>query len=253
MPVAAIRGVVLLAAPGALEGVDRYLAKSRIELYRVEVLRQQPVPPSAWLPRVARAGPIDTVLVTSRFAVGAGVLPWRHRRNRIAPPPEFWAAGPRTAEALRRLGIPKVRHGSTLGSAGIVAKLGRRHRRILYLRSDQAGPSLARALRGRGHRVTDVVVYRVEARSSLREKDRRRIRNAAVLVATSSSAITGLRRGIGSPTFRSLARSTPMVVLGPQTARRARALGFRSVSVAPGTGAQRFTRHLLRELNHARP
>jgi uroporphyrinogen-III synthase len=243
--------VVLLSAPGTLEGIDRLLSASKVRLHRVEIVRPRALPPKEWLPRAARARSVDTVLVTSRFAVAAGVLPWMRRRSANVSRPEFWAAGPRTAERLRALGIRPVRRGAMVGSRGIVARLGDRPRTILYLRSDRAGPTLARTLRARGHRVTDLVVYGVGASPTLTERDRRRIGSAAVLVATSPSAIAGLRRGLGVKAFRAVSKSTPIVVLGSRSARAARRAGFRRVSVAPGTSAQRFTRHLLREVEHA--
>jgi uroporphyrinogen-III synthase len=243
--------VVLLSGPGTLEEIDRLLSASKVRLHRVEVLRQTTVPAERWLPRVRRARAVDTVLVTSPFTVAAGVLPWRRTWSRNAPRPEFWAAGPRTAERLHALGIRPVRRGTVLGAKGIVVRLGDRPRKILYLRSDLAGTALARTLRARGHRVTDVAVYHVETSPTLTERDRQRIGSATVLAATSPSAITGLRRGLGIRGLRTVSESTPMVVLGQRSARAARALGFRRVSVAPRTSAQGFTRFLLREVGHA--
>jgi uroporphyrinogen-III synthase len=245
------REVVLLSAPGTLEGIDRLLSASKVRLHRVEMVRPRALPTARWLPRLARARAVDTVLVTSRFAVTAGVLPWIRRRGVDASRPEFWAAGPRTAERLRALGIRPVRRGATVGARGIVTRLGDRRRTILHLRSDRAGPTLARTLRAHGHRVTDVVVYRVDPGPTLTERERRRIEDATVLVATSPSAISGLRRGLGVRAFRVVSNATPIVVLGQRSARAARAVGFRRVSVSPGARAQRGTRHLLREVEHA--
>lgn len=125
-------------------------------------------------------------------------------------------------------------------------------RRILYLRSDAAGPRLARALRRNGHRVLDVVVYRLTAPSALTARDRHRLASADLLVVTSPSGLSTLRRRLSRSEFVRLTRSSRLVVLGERSRRAAAGHGFRQTSVAPTSTAQRFTRHLLRELRDAR-
>ena len=125
-------------------------------------------------------------------------------------------------------------------------------RRVLYFRSDLAGPGLARRLRSQGHRVVDLVVYRLTSPAPLTSRDRQGLSRVDLLVVTSSSGLSDLRRRLGRSTLSHLAGGTPLVVLGNRSRRVARELGFRRISVAPSTTAQRFTRHLLRELRHAR-
>ncbi|MGI0053651.1 MAG: uroporphyrinogen-III synthase, partial [Thermoplasmata archaeon] len=112
-------------------------------------------------------------------------------------------------------------------------------------------PGLARALRKRGHRVADLVVYRLTATPPPSARARRELARATLLVVSSPSGISELRRGLGPDGFARLLRRTRLVVLGDRSRRAARGHGFRRVSVAPSTTAQRFTRHLLGELRDA--
>ncbi|HTT72534.1 MAG TPA: uroporphyrinogen-III synthase [Thermoplasmata archaeon] len=245
--------VVLLAAPGTLPGIDRSLRRAGVRLVRIESVVPRPVDPRTWRPRLARAPAPDTVVVTSRAAVGAGVRP---ARRVLIPPtgsPEFWAAGPGTAAALRRDGVDRVRRPRAVGAAAVARSLARGpRRRVVYLRSDAAGPELARLLRRRGHRVLDLVVYRLEAPSRLTGPARHALAAADLVVVTSPSGLASLRRRVGRPTFVRLARTARLVVLGDRSRRAARIHGFRHIAVAPSTVGQRFTRYLLRELRDAR-
>jgi uroporphyrinogen-III synthase len=245
--------VVLLSAPGTLEGIDPLLHRAGARLVRLASLEPRPVDPTRWLERLARAPRPDTVVVTSRTAVGAGVRPWRRASGPFPASLEFWAVGPGTAQALRRAGVRRVHRPRTVGAMAVAKSLGRRlPRRVVYFRSDLAGPRLARTLRGQGHRVVDLVVYRLEAPPPLTARARRELSRADLLVATSPSGLSNLRRRLDRPTFSRLSRTTRLVVLGERSRRAAHGHGFRHTSVAPSTTAQRFTRHLLRELRNAR-
>ncbi|MGI0053692.1 MAG: uroporphyrinogen-III synthase, partial [Thermoplasmata archaeon] len=101
--------VVLLAQSGTLAGVDRPLRRAGVRLVRLDVAAPRAVRPAAWRARAARIPSPDTVVVTSRRGVEAGVRPWRRLPGPPSPALQFWAAGPGTAEALRRAGIRGVR------------------------------------------------------------------------------------------------------------------------------------------------
>lgn len=242
--------VVLYSLPGSMDGLEASLRRSGVRLVRLSSLRPRPIPPARWLPGLSRYDPPDVVVVTSRSAVEAGVRPWRASsvsRNRSV---EFWAVGPGTARALRGAGIPRVRRPSGIGARAVAAALARKGpRRILYLRSDRAGPELTRALRRQGHRVIERVVYHLQP-ASLPAQGRRAVSAADLLVVTSPSGLSTLRRELGSAAFGEVARGVPLVVLGERSRRAARDRGFLRASVAPSTTPQRFTRHLLRELRH---
>jgi uroporphyrinogen-III synthase len=247
------RTVVIFAGSATLSGVDRALRNSGIRVLRLRSLETRPVDPGIWLRRLSAFRGPDTALVTSRTAVLAGVVPWLRaevRRRSI----EFWAVGPGTTAALRAAGLRRIRHPRTLGALGVARALGREGpRRIVYFRSAAAGTRLARELRAQGHEVADLVVYRLDRPAPLGLRACRAVSRADLLVVTSPSGLSELRRQLDRRTFRQLARARPLLVLGERSRRAARGHGFRHISVAPSTTAQRFTRHLLRELDHAGP
>jgi len=244
--------VVLLAAPGTLETVGPALRRSGARFFRLASLEPRPVDPARWLKRIEQAPPPDTVVLTSRHAVEAGVRPWRRSVGTFPPTVEFWAAGPGTAQALRRSGIRRVRRPPTVGATAVAKALRKGARRtIVYLRSEVAGPGLARALRREGHRVVDVVVYGLAAPPPFTARERRRLDSADMLVVTSPSGLSALRSRLGREEFLRLSRNVRLVVLGERSRKAAAAHGFRHTSVVAPTTAQRFTRHLLRELRDA--
>ena len=244
--------VVLLSSADTLAGIDPRLRRAGVRLVRLTAVEARPVEPARWLGRLARGPPPDTVVVTSRNAVRAGVVPWRRAGSGAPASVEFWAVGPGTASALHAAGIRRVHRPRVAGALAVARAIGRTpRRRVVYFRSDIAGPTLARELRQRGHRVVDVVVYRSVRPHRWSARARRALESADVLVATSPSSLTFLR-ALGRAAFARLASATPLVVLGDRSRRSARRHGFRHISVAPSTTAQRFTRHLLRELRNAR-
>jgi uroporphyrinogen-III synthase len=245
--------VALVAGPGTLAAVDAGLRRAGVRVVRIASLEPRSVDPAPWLARLPGVRPPDTVVVTSRAAIEAGVRPWRRARGPFASSIEFWAVGPGTAQALRRAGIRRVHRPPAVSAAAILGALDRASpRTVVYLRSDIAGPRLARSLRARGHRVVDLVVYRLDAPPRLTAAVRDGLRSADLLVITSPSGLSNLRRQLGGSAFARIARTIPLVVLGERSRRAARGHGFRRTSVAPSTTAQRFTRFLLEELHHAR-
>jgi uroporphyrinogen III methyltransferase / synthase len=245
--------VVLLSSAGALEAVDPLLRRAKVRLVRVRSVEPRPVDPATWVDRLRRNPPVDTVIVTSRGGVAAGVRPWRRAAGPFRPSLAFWAVGPGTARALRAAGVRHVHRPGTFNADGVAHALrSGPPRRIAYLRSDLAGSKLTRALRSAGHRVVDIVVYRLEMPPPLTVRERRAILAADLLVVTSPSVIADLADRLGRVAFARLARSTPVVVLGERSRQAAARRHFRKISVAPPTTAQRFTRHLLRELRDVR-
>ncbi len=236
--------VVLLTGPGTLGPVVEALRGEGAAVTRLVMVEPEPLPPARWRPPLSSIGAIDDVVVTSRSGVTAGVVPWREAGRR-ALRVRYWSSGPATAKALRSVGVTNVREPPGLGGAAIVRGIGPGRRRILRLRSDKAGSALARALRARGHVVTDVVVYRTKLRPRIGPSDRARLGGADVIVATSPSAVRALVAVLDPPTLARLTRRVRAVVIGSRSARAARKAGFVRVSVAPSLTAQRFTRHFL--------
>jgi uroporphyrinogen-III synthase len=194
---------------------------------------------------------VDTLIVTSRetvrrFVARPVVLRRLRRLNRL----QVVSVGPRTGGALRRVGLLPSYSARTGGSRSVLEHLASLPaRRVLYPRSDRAGPRLARALAGHGHRVLDLPVYRVRAAVSAPVAWSRLLLRADLIVFTSPSAMSHLRRSLPVTTFHDLRRRPHLVVLGERSARAARGHGFAGVRVAPSTDAQRFTRFLLAEVH----
>ncbi len=244
----------MLSAPGTLSGIDPLLERAGVRVIRVPTIAPTPVPWERWRPRVDREVAVEVVVVTSRTGVAAGVVPWLSHAAPATRRMEFWAVGPATARALRAAGIRRAVHRpTTVGTLALARALARGPpRKIVYFRSDRAGPGLARSLRRRGHCVVDLVVYRVGSAPELTARVRRELAEADLWAATSPSALGSLRTALGARRFSARARRRGLVVLGERTRRAAAAYGFRRVSVAPAT-TQRFTRHVLERLRDARP
>jgi uroporphyrinogen-III synthase len=244
--------VTLLSAPGTLTGIDSILQRSGVRLWRIASIVPRPVDPETWRSRLSRATRLDTVLVTSRAAVSAGVRPWVRDRPGAVTRLEFWAVGPGTAQALRALGVRRVRSPGQVGADGIPAAIGGEPvRTIVYFRSDRAGPRLARRLRDLGHGVLDLVVYRLEMPPAIRPHDRRRLLQSQLIVVTSPSSLTALKSRLDREAFDHVRHHVAVVVLGELSRRAVAKLGFRRVRVAPSTATQPFTRYLLQELGNA--
>ena len=236
--------VVLLTGPNALEPIVRALRGAGATVTRLVVVEPEPLPPPAWRPPLSSIGAVDDVVVTSRYGVLAGVVPWR-AAGRRARRVRYWSSGPATAATLRSVGVTNVREPPGLGGAAVARGIGVGRRRILRLRSDRAGPSLARALRARGHTVTDVVVYRTRLRARFERSERTRLTHADLIIASSPSALRALIAALDPPALERLTHRVRLVVIGPRSARAARAAGFFRISVAPALTAQGFTRQLL--------
>jgi uroporphyrinogen-III synthase len=244
--------VVMMSAQGTLASIDPHLRRAGVRLARVTMLSTRPIEPSRWLGRITEAERPDTVVITSRSAVQAGLEPWVRASGRLPRPLEIWAVGPGTSHAVRRAKLGRSRHPRAVGADALVKALHRRRpRTVVYLRSDLAGARVARALRQEGHRVLDLVVYRVAASERIAPRDGHLLYRADLLVATSPSVLRSLRTRIDRRLFARLTRTVPLVVLGARTLRSARGHGFRHVTVAPSTAPQQFTHHVLGVLDLA--
>lgn len=244
--------VVVYSGPDTLTQVDRRARRAGIRWIRIDSWKCSPLDPATWLRRLARMTGVDTVVVTSRAAVSAGVRPWRRALGALPGNLDFWAAGPGTARALRAAGARRVHRPSTIGANGILEALREGPRRnVVHFRSDLAGGRLARALRRKGHTVADLVVYRTGLPPPLTAAQRRELLRARLLVVTSPSGLSHLRTALGPRDFPRVARTVHLIVLGGRSRSAAQRQRFRRVSVAPATTPQRFTHYLLRELKDA--
>jgi uroporphyrinogen III methyltransferase/synthase len=201
-------------------------------------------PPRSWAPldrALRRLALYDLVVFTSVNGVERFFDRLRARgvdlRTLRAP---IAAIGPATAAAVEARGLRVAVLPDEYRAEGIVAALGDRvgrtrlaGSRVLVPRAAVARDLLPGALRRRGARVDVVPVYRTAASRQGRLEVARALRAAEVdlLTFASSSSVTHFVRGLRGAAARRL-RRVPAAVIGPITARTARALGLR-VAVMP--------------------
>ncbi len=223
--------VTVLSAAGTMAGLDRALRRRGYRVHRIPgiAVRQRPIGPLR--ARVRAFGPVDTVLLTARPA--AAVLrrllgPGAGGGGRRAAPLELVPAGPETARVARALRLGRVRRPRGDGAAAILAALaGAPPRSILYARSDRAGPGLARRLARDGHRVLDLVAYRVVPGPPLGRPARERLLRSGVVIALSPSSVAGVRRRLDRASFAALAGGRRWIAPGERTLRAIRGHGIR--------------------------
>jgi uroporphyrinogen-III synthase len=100
--------------------------------------------------------------------------------------------------------------------------------------------------------VLDLTAYRVVPVPDLRRTLERSSRTADLMLATSPSALSALRRGLAPAAFRRLRRRPTLVVLGARSARAARGHGFRGVRIVPSLSPAGIARYLAREVVRGR-
>lgn len=239
--------VVLLSSAGTLDGLGRELRRRGRRLVRLQTIRAVPRPPADWRRRLARYRSWDTLALTSAEAARLFVraVPASRLGSR-----ELWSIGPATARALGR--CPNRRRPRVATSASLRRALRGRARRIVYPRSDRAGPGFARALRSDGHRVLDLVLYELRASPGLTPVGRAALAKASMLIVTSPSALSAGERAMGRTLAQRLRTQALLVTLGPRTRAAARARGYRRIALVPPAPVQRFTSDLLLAARHAR-
>ncbi len=240
--------IVLLGSAETLAGLDGLLRRANVALRRVPVLEFHDAVPRRRPPWSVRPAGFDILLVGSLRAVE------RFVRTSLDPAAargaSVWAVGTVTARAMRRLGWRHVRAAPTAGVDALLASLGPgRGRRLIYPRSDRAGPTAGDRLRARGWRVWDPVVYRTTARSALRPSERRVVEGARAWIATSPSSLSALRRLLGPARFGRGRRTVPLIALGDRTLRAARGHGFRHAESAGAATVQALTYYVVRRFS----
>ncbi len=242
--------VYVFASREALAGLRPAAAAAGLRLRRVEAIRAVACRTRIVSGRALGLSDFDTLVVTSRRAADRRLRRWLPRGERTWT---AWAAGPGTAAALRRLGLSTVRQGLVLGGPGIARAIGPARRTILYVRSAEAGPTLARALRLRGHRVQERVTYALRTDRPRLRRQTARLAEGAAAIFTSPSTLSATRAAVGPARLRLLARRLPAFVLGNRTGAAARRAGFRRVVAVGSTDPQRLVRQLVRALGDDLP
>ena len=242
--------IALVGGAETLLGAERALARRGIRVDRILAFQYDPVARNRLRQSLARFGPYDLLFLTSQEAVrvmaGAGLLP-RTPGTRNAP--RVVAAGPQTARALRASGVPARWLASAGAGRSAAARFAARPPlRIVYPRSDRAGPSVAQELARAGHTVLDLVAYHVRPIRRPGRATAERVRLADRVLVTSPSALASLRQSLGSVEFDRLRRRGVLVVLGATSARAARGHGFRAVRVVPSIREAAVARFLEQEV-----
>jgi uroporphyrinogen III methyltransferase / synthase len=178
------------------------------------------------------AGRFDWVVLTSVNGVAAlraRVEALGHDRAAVAAA-KVAAVGPATEAALREWGVvadlvPEVATTAALGQAFPPGPGA-----VLLARADLANPELARTLRGKRWRTTEVVAYHTVPVGTLDPAARRRLDGGEVdwVAFTASSTVEGFLRGYGGPP----PPGVRVAAIGPVTADTARAAGIRVAATA---------------------
>lgn len=246
------RRVALIGAAGSLTVLERRLARRGWRPVRLEAIRTVPVRVRSVPTWLERRPPADLWIVTSRAVVTTFLASHPEWMRRLRTVPKVVAVGPETAGALRDAKIGPIRHGTPGGSAALLAGVGPvKGLRIVYLRSDRAGPELARRLRADGARVMERIVYRTRAGRRLPRDRRESVGSIPVWVVASPSALFGFRRMVGGAVFRRYRRTVEGFAIGDRTARAMRESGVRGVRSPKESSEEGFTKLLEKTLGDA--
>ncbi len=253
---ATVDGVVALDRRGAAGGADitgfdvgdrmlMGLLRAVADVVVVGAGTLRSAPRHLWTPDRAFP-PMATAYAELRERLGKPATPWTavvSGSGRIDPALPVFASGrarsllvTTRAGARRRsreaavggLRIAPAAASGRLGAAAILAALaGAPPRSILYARSDRAGPGLARRLARDGHRVLDLVAYRVVPGPPLGRPARERLLRSGVVIALSPSSVAGVRRRLDRASFAALAGGRRWIAPGERTLRAIRGHGIR--------------------------
>lgn len=158
---------------------------------------------------------VVTSPTAARMLLEQMVSPIQYLPKRLA------VTGPGTAEVLRPLHIDTLMPERDFSAKGLLAALPEdlSGARILRVRSEEAGPGLAEALKARGAKVKDLPIYR-----TLPVADVAVPPHEAVFLASSSAAEAW--RACGAP------RNVDVIAMGLPTAKALRAMGVEPTVVA---------------------
>ena len=246
------RRVALIGTAGSLVTLARRLSRRGWRPVRLEAIRTEPVPVRSVPPWLRRRPPADLWIVTSRAVETTFLARHPDWRRRLRTIPRVVAVGPDTARDLRSIGIANLERVTKGGSAALLADLGPiAGARIVYLRSDLAGPDLARRLRARGARVVGRIVYRTRKGTRLTPPVGDGIGAIPVWIVTSPSALAGFRSMVGPTVFRRYRGTVRGFAIGARTARAMRQSGLRRVAAPKESTEEGFTRLLEETLGDA--
>jgi uroporphyrinogen III methyltransferase/synthase len=143
--------------------------------------------------------------------------------------PRLAAIGRGTIKVLREVGLPVQAQPRVHTPAGVAAVLGQiAGQRLLLVHEQSAPDDLARALRARGARVSDVAGYRLRIRADRTLAHRAFGERSDGLALANPSAVRMLARAatIAALDLQRCLGGVPVVAVGPATAAAATAAGL---------------------------
>ncbi len=193
-------------------------------------VRRKKLPPRS-AAALTRLETYDWILFTSKHAVAFFDRELRARHVTLPKRPRIAAVGPNTAEALRTLKLSVHTVSKKITANDLLKKLRSvEGKSILFPRSAIAPHDAVSTLRGRGARVTVLLLYTTEA-APLSKIDKYALLQGACskILFKSPSGVEGLM-GQLSPAERRVVQKIPALCIGPTTAAAARAADFKKVS-----------------------
>jgi uroporphyrinogen III methyltransferase / synthase len=226
------RRVLLTRARGENTTLARMLREAgagTVEIPTIEIR-----PPESWTrpDQVLTSGTTyDWVVFTSAHGVDA----FRSRYPNH-PLPQVAVVGPRTAARARALGIEVALVPGDYRVGGLLDALPVEltEQRFLLPRGDLADRTLTDALRARGARVDEVVIYRTVVPEAGRERLLEELDDGRIdcVTFTSGSTVRNLASMLGSADAQRGLGGTKIAVIGPVTRKAVESLGWR-VAIEP--------------------
>lgn len=216
--------VLVTRASGRGDALIERLHAAGVEVHEVNLLAFEAT--GAALPPPQ---PGDWLVLSSATTIGY-ILEQSH--DFLANCSEIAAIGPATARALRAAGRePTVMPEEALGARMVEALGELRGRRVLYPRAETVPPALEDALRAAGALVVSTPLYRTVCPPGAAEALRAVGPVDLVALASGSAARHLAATGVFPP-------HTPVVAIGPSTAKVAASVGLRVVAVAESHTAE---------------
>jgi uroporphyrinogen III methyltransferase/synthase len=194
----------------------------------------------------------EWVLFTSPEGIGHFIRQIRphHRDVRWLAGCRIGAIGPKTREAVERLGLRVDFAPTRFSQEGMAAEFprrGMRGKRALLLCAEESREVLADGLRQRGMRVTRLPIYRTLVPRALRrgvaELARRRV---DLVTVTSAGCADHLHRALVAGGYSGVFRLLSFASIGPVTSSRVRELGGRVVVEAKASTIEGLIDAILR-------
>jgi uroporphyrinogen-III synthase len=233
---------VLTRDPADVVAYAAQLAPRGIDVIAMPVTRTAPAADPRALARALATGPFAAIVVVSARGA-AELVRVLADSSALAPPPEIWAIGPATLQALAVANVPaqhppNVRDGADLARALVASGVTGR---VLVPRAEDGRPEVVDILRASGAEVVDVAAYRtlaVAADDPALAAGRAALSAGAVCGVFAPSQVTALVTLLG-PLDR---LATRFCAIGETTAAALRVAGIAEPAVATAPTPEAFAR-----------